>query len=72
MSRDRRTVYAVIACTFFVGVGGGLGPLVEQIGFAPIYAACAMIPLAAGLLLLFGIRAETGSLNPSLDVRPSD
>ena len=50
-------------------VGGGLGPLVslplvEAVGFAPIYAACAVIPLLAGVTLLVGVRRETGSFLP--------
>jgi len=58
-------------------IGGGLGPLVtlplvERVGFAPIYIACAVIPLIAGVVLLVGIRAETGSLNPSLELQVGD
>jgi MFS transporter, DHA1 family, multidrug resistance protein len=50
-------------------VGGGLGPmislpLVESLGFAPIYAACAVVPLLAGLVLLYGVYAQTGSVSP--------
>jgi len=50
-------------------VGGGLGPmvslpLVEVVGFAPIYAACAAVPLAAGVALLVGVRRETGTFLP--------
>jgi len=50
-------------------VGGGLGPmvslpLIETVGFAPIYAACAVVPLAAGGVLLAGIRRETGTFLP--------
>ena len=50
-------------------VGGGLGPLVslplvEAVGFAPIYAACAVVPLLAGVTLLVGVRRETGSFLP--------
>jgi predicted MFS family arabinose efflux permease len=50
-------------------VGGGLGPmvslpLVETVGFAPIYAACAVVPLAAGVALLIGVRRETGTFLP--------
>jgi len=50
-------------------VGGGLGPmvslpLIETVGFAPIYAACAAIPLIAGSILLIGVRRETGSFMP--------
>ncbi|TKX75871.1 MFS transporter [Halorubrum sp. GN11_10-6_MGM] len=50
-------------------VGGGLGPmvslpLIEAIGFTPIYAACAALPLLAGVVLLFGVRRETGTFLP--------
>ncbi|WP_418286315.1 MFS transporter [Halorubrum sp. DTA46] len=50
-------------------VGGGLGPmvslpLIETVGFAPIYAACAVVPLAAGVALLLGVRRETGTFLP--------
>lgn len=53
-------------------LGGGLGPmvtlpLVETIGFAPIYAACAVIPLIAGVVLVTGLYAETGSVSPAID-----
>jgi MFS family permease len=53
----------------FGDVGGGLGPmvslpLIEWIGFGPIYAACAVIPLLAGLALLVGVRKETGTFRP--------
>ena len=50
-------------------VGGGLGPmvslpLIETVGFAPIYAACATVPLVAGAVLLVGVRRETGTFLP--------
>ena len=50
-------------------VGGGLGPmvslpLIDAVGFAPIYAACAIVPLAAGIALLVGVRHETGTFLP--------
>jgi len=53
-------------------LGGGLGPmvtlpLVETVGFAPIYAACAVIPLAAGGVLVGGLYAETGTVSPATD-----
>ena len=58
-------------------VGGALGPLVslplvESVGFAPVYVACALIPVAAGVVLLVGVRAETGEVNPSLEAQTSD
>ena len=77
LTPDQRMGRAMGTNNVLGDIGGGLGPLVtlplgESIGFAPIYVACALIPLVAGLVLLAGIRAETGSLNPSLDVQPSD
>lgn len=53
----------------FGDIGGGLGPmvslpLVEVVGFGPLYAACALIPLLAGGVLLLGVRAETGTFIP--------
>jgi MFS family permease len=58
-------------------VGGALGPLVslplvDTVGFAPVYAACAAIPVVAGIVLLVGVRAETGEINPSMDAQPGD
>lgn len=53
-------------------VGGGLGPmvslpLVEVVGFEPVYAACAIIPLLALGLLLGGVYSETGALLPKTE-----
>lgn len=50
-------------------IGGGLGPLltlpaIDHIGFAPVYAACAFLPLLAGIVLLVGIHRETGEWAP--------
>jgi hypothetical protein len=57
-------------------VGGGLGPmlslpLVEVVGFEPIYAASALVPLAAGVVLLVGLRRETGSFAPRISMEKS-
>lgn len=50
-------------------IGGALGPLVslpliEYVGFTPIYVACAFIPLLAGVVLVIGVRRETGTVVP--------
>jgi MFS family permease len=50
-------------------LGGGLGPVVtlpllDVVGFAGIYAACAVVPLLAGGLLLAGLYVETGRIDP--------
>ncbi|OIB55630.1 MFS transporter [Natrialba sp. SSL1] len=55
-------------------IGGGLGPLisvpiVEVVGFAPVYAACAVMPLVAGAILLGGVYRETGMLLPATRLR---
>jgi MFS family permease len=53
----------------FGDIGGGFGPivtlpLVDVVGFAPIYAACAVLPAAAALVLLAGVHRETGQFVP--------
>lgn len=53
-------------------LGGGFGPmvtlpLVELVGFPAVYAACAAIPLAGGLLLLAGVYSQTGSIAPGTE-----
>ncbi|WP_458190628.1 MFS transporter [Haladaptatus sp. NG-WS-4] len=58
-------------------IGGGLGPLialpaVETIGFVPMYAACALIPLGAGLVLLGGVYTHTGEFSPDVGDVPGD
>lgn len=58
-------------------IGGGLGPLVslpliDTIGFAPVYAACAVLPLIAGAILLVGMHHETGSISPSTHATQAD
>ena len=58
-------------------VGGGLGPMVslpavEAVGFGPVYAACALVPVAAGLVLLAGVYSYTGTLNPGVEGEPAD
>jgi DHA1 family multidrug resistance protein-like MFS transporter len=39
-------------------------PVVEAVGFAPVYAACALIRLVACGLLVVGVYTQAGSLNP--------
>ncbi|MFC7139115.1 MFS transporter [Halosimplex aquaticum] len=53
----------------FGDVGGGFGPIVtlpllETLGFWPIYLACAALPAIAALILLVGVRRETGQFVP--------
>ncbi len=57
-------------------VGGGLGPIVslpavEALGFVPVYAACALIPLLGGVVLLAGTYRHTGELNPDVAETPA-
>ncbi len=53
----------------FGDIGGGFGPivtlpLVDRLGFAPIYVACAILPAAAAVVLLAGVHRETGQFVP--------
>ncbi|PSP86056.1 MFS transporter [Halobacteriales archaeon QS_6_64_34] len=53
-------------------LGGGFGPivtlpLVDVVGFDPIFLACAALPLLAGVALLGGVRRETGQLVPRVE-----
>jgi MFS family permease len=56
----------------FGDIGGGFGPivtlpLVDTIGFWPIYLSCATLPLIAAVVLLGGVRRETGKFVPRVD-----
>ncbi|WP_049923387.1 MFS transporter [Halopiger djelfimassiliensis] len=53
-------------------VGGGLGPLVslplvDVVGFEFIYAVSAVVPMLAGIVLVAGVYAHTGRLNPTVE-----
>ena len=55
----------------FGDVGGGLGPvvtlpLVDTVGFVPIYVVCAALPLVAAVVLVGGIHRETGQFVPAV------
>ncbi|MEF8852933.1 MAG: MFS transporter [Haloarculaceae archaeon] len=69
MTPNERTGRAMATNNVFGDLGGGLGPmvslpLVESVGFEPVYAACAVVPLVAGATLLGGVYSQTGSVNP--------
>ena len=51
-------------------IGGGLGPIlslpiIDVVGFAPVYAACALLPVIAGMVLVVGVYRETGEFSPT-------
>ena len=69
LTPDERMGRASGTNNVFGDIGGGLGPmvslpLIDLIGFTPIYAACAIIPVIAGGALLVGVRRETGTFRP--------
>jgi MFS family permease len=69
LTPEDRMGRAVGTNNVFGDVGGGLGPmvslpLVELVGFWPVYIACAILPLLAAVVLLFGVRRETGEFLP--------
>ena len=60
---DERMGRAMGTNNVFGDLGGGLGPvvslpLIDVIGFAPVYAACTIIPIISGLTLVWGVRLE--------------
>jgi MFS family permease len=72
LTPDERMGRAVGTNNVFGDVGGGLGPmvslpLVEAVGFWPVYAACAVLPVLAGAILVAGVYHETGELLPSVE-----
>ena len=72
LTPDERMGRAMGTNNVFGDVGGGLGPmvslpLVDSVGFLPVYAACAVLPLVAGGLLVAGIYRETGELSPRVE-----
>ncbi|AXR76871.1 MFS transporter [Natrarchaeobaculum sulfurireducens] len=72
LTPDERMGRAVGTNNVLGDVGGGLGPivslpLVELVGFLPIYVVCAVLPLVAGAILLVGVHHETGRFTPRVD-----
>jgi len=77
LTPDERMGRAMATNNVFGDLGGGIGPmlslpLIERIGFAPVYAACAIIPLLAGGLLVVGVYRQTGRVNPDTRVIADD
>ncbi|WP_336133480.1 MFS transporter [Natronomonas amylolytica] len=69
LTPEDRMGRAVGTNNVFGDIGGGLGPmvslpLVEAVGFWPVYIACAVLPLIAAVVLLVGVRRETGEFLP--------
>jgi MFS family permease len=53
----------------FGDIGGAFGPIVtlpvvDTVGFWPVYVCCAVLPLVAAAVLLSGVRRETGCFFP--------
>ncbi|WP_433634436.1 MFS transporter [Halomicrococcus sp. NG-SE-24] len=74
LTPDERTGRAMGTNNILGDLGGGLGPivtlpLINNIGFTPIYAACAVIPLLAGIVLLGGLYMQTGTIRPQTSLR---
>ncbi|WP_411714465.1 MFS transporter [Natronomonas sp.] len=72
LTPEDRMGRAVGTNNVFGDIGGGLGPmvslpLIDLVGFFPVYIACAVLPLLAGVALLFGVRRETGKFVPRVD-----
>jgi MFS family permease len=77
LTPDDRMGRAVGTNNVFGDVGGGLGPmvslpLVDAVGFWPVYVACAVLPLVAGAILLAGVHRVTGEFVPRVGDGPTD
>ncbi len=71
LTPDERMGRAVGTNNVLGDVGGGLGPIValpmaDLIGFEPVFLASALLPLAAALVLLIGVRRQTGQFSPAV------
>nr|WP_243637805.1 MFS transporter [Natrarchaeobius chitinivorans] len=71
LTPDERMGRAVGTNNVLGDVGGGLGPIVSLplvgvVGFWPIYVVCAILPVAAGLVLVAGVHVETGQFLPNV------
>ncbi|WP_430540842.1 MFS transporter [Natrialbaceae archaeon AArc-T1-2] len=71
LTPDERMGRAVGTNNVLGDVGGGLGPLVSlplvrTVGFEAVYAASAIVPALAGVILLAGIYRHTGRINPTV------
>ncbi len=61
----------------FSDIGGGLGPivglpLIDAVGFRPVYMASALLPLVGAVVLLAGLYWQTGRLFPSKGTEATD
>lgn len=77
LTPDERMGRAMGTNNVFGDLGGGFGPVltlpaIDAIGFAPVYAACAVVPVLAGIVLVAGVRRETGSALPNTDLVNAD
>jgi MFS family permease len=77
LTPDERTGRAMGTNNILGDLGGGLGPiitlpLVDSVGFTPIYVACAVIPLLAGVVLLGGLYTQTGTIRPRTEYSMND
>ena len=71
LTPDERMGRAVGTNNVFGDIGGGFGPivslpLIDVVGFWPVYLACAALPLIAGAILLAGVYRETGQFTPAV------
>ena len=71
LTPDERMGRAVGTNNVLGDVGGGLGPLVslplvEVVGFTPVYALSAIVPLLTALTLVAGVYHHTGAFNPGV------
>ena len=67
---DERMGRAMGTNNVFGDLGGGLGPvvslpLIDAVGFTPVYTACAILPVLGALTLLWGVRGGAEGIGGS-------
>jgi MFS family permease len=69
LTPDKRMGRAMATNNILGDLGGGFGPIValpvvDAVGFSPVYMACALVPLLAGICLVGSLYSYTGEVNP--------
>ncbi|MCU4973981.1 MFS transporter [Halobacteria archaeon AArc-m2/3/4] len=73
LTPDERMGRAVGTNNVLGDVGGGIGPLislpmVDMVGFQPVFLASSLLPLIAALILLAGVYRQTGQVLPGVKI----
>ena len=73
LTPDEEMGRAIGTNNVFGDIGGGLAPLltlplVDAVGFWPVYLACSVLPAVAAVVLVLGVFRETGQFLPDVQI----